>query len=144
MLACERVMCCALCACLPSFQSTGGEVYRDFEFAFDAAQRKEFWTLYGAVGVPFTAAFAAVVVMVLVARHRLDRFMRWVLALGKRWDGGGGDGSGCVWGVMGGGGCRRYGVVGIGCRHSLHRVGRVQRAAPPLQPHPLCGHLTRA
>ena len=73
MLVCERVMCCALCACLPSFQSTGGEVYRDFEFAFDAAQRKEFWTLYGPLG----------------CRSRLPspRWLSWCWWLGIDWIG---------------------------------------------------------
>ncbi len=48
----------------------------DFEGSFDAAQRREFWTLYGAIGVPFTFAFAAVVVIYLATHRRLHRMLR--------------------------------------------------------------------
>ena len=51
-------------------------MYKDFEFAFDAAQRREFWTLYGAVGVPFTLAAVVVLAMLAAQRWRVDRALR--------------------------------------------------------------------
>jgi hypothetical protein len=53
-----------------------GQLFDNFGLGFDASQRKEFWTLYGAIGVPFTFALAVAVLILLGAQFRVKRVLR--------------------------------------------------------------------